>query len=202
MQMAIALGAKLFASSALAAGATSAAGAAGAGAGMAGGIAKIATVAGAAGKAGATASLLGKLQMGATALSAFSAFAGGMSDRRLAEEQALGARYEARQATLQGVQQGNDILDGVIDKMAKTRVAYASAGIDAFSGTPQGVIDRIGRDGERDMDVSRSDALVRYLSARRSMANLTSRGRSAGLRGIVNAAATVGNTLIDLKERG
>lgn len=199
MEMAIALGAKLFASSAAAAGA---AGATGVGASAAAGIAKVAGIASTAGKVGATASLLGKLQMGATALSAFSSFAGGMSDRRLAESQALEARYEGRQSILQGVQQGNDILDDVVNQMARTRVAYASAGVDAFSGTPQAMIGRIGRDGERDMEVSRSDALVRYLTARRSMAALKARGKQAGLMGVVSAAASVGKGLIDLKERG
>ena len=215
MQMAIALGAKLMASAgtamaagkaAMGMGAAAGAGGMGAAAG-AGGIggasaSGIASVAAAAGKAGAGASLLSKLQMGATALSAFSSFAGGMSDRRLAQEQALEARYGARQSILQGVQQSNEILDGVVNEMARTRVAYAAAGVDPFSGTPQDVIGRIGRDGERDMEISRSDALVRYLSARRSMRALEQRGRSAGLRGIVGAAASVAGGLIDLKERG
>lgn len=209
MQMAIALGAKLMAAAgpAMAAGKTAlgmsaAAGAGGVGAGTAGGIGSIAAAAGAAGKAGATASLLGKLQMGATALSAFSSFAGGMSDRRMAQEQALEARYGARQAITQGVQQSNEILDGVVTEMARKRVAYAAAGVDPFSGTPQDVIGRIGRDGERDMEISRSDALVRYLSARRSMRALEQRGGAAGLRGIVGAAASITGGLIDLKERG
>lgn len=206
MQMAIALGAKLMAGAgtAMAAGKTAlgigaAAGAGGIGASSAGGIASVAA---AASKAAGGASLLSKLQMGATALSAFSSFAGGMSDRRLAQEQALEARYGARQAILQGVQQSNEILDGVVNEMARTRVAYASAGVDPFSGTPQDVIGRIGRDGERDMEISRSDALVRYLSARRSIRALEKRGGAAGLRGIVGAAASVTGGLIDLKERG
>lgn len=150
----------------------------------------------------ATSGLMGNLAMAGNALSAFSMFAGGMAEKREAEAAALEARYAAQQSLLQGVQEGNEILDGVIDQMAKTRVAYANAGLDPFSGTPAAQIARIGRDGERDINVSKSDALVRYLAGRRSMKSLRQRGAASGLTGVIGAAGQLAEGYADWKARG
>lgn len=184
--LAIALGAKLGIGGAAAAGASGIGGAAAAGLGsIGGGVAAAKTAAAGTG-------ILGKLWAGTTALSAFSSFAGGMADKRVAQEQALEARMAANQSILQGAQQSNEILDGVVDRMAKTRVAYATAGLDAFSATPSGGIARLARDGERDIDVVRSDALMSYFANRRSMKALKARGGAAGILGVVQAASTAG----------
>lgn len=222
--MAIALGAKLMAGAGAAAAGASAAGTAamsglggimaaakgalglGTAAAGASGVAGSAmstigsTIAGAAGKT-ASAGLLGKISMGATALSAFSSFAGGLAEKRMAEEQALEARMAANQSILQGVQQSNEILDGVVDRLAKTRVAYATAGLDAFSATPERAMGRIVRDGERDIDVTRSDALMSYFSSRRTMRALQKRGGAAGIVGVVEAGAKMAKSYIDWKSR-
>jgi hypothetical protein len=204
--MAIALGAKLMAGAgAVASGAAAAGGAVSSGIGgimaAAKGMIGLGGAAGAAGSATAGAGLLGKLQMGASALSAFSSFAGGMAEKRQAEEQALEARFAANQAILQGRQQSNEILDGVVDRMAKTRVAYATAGLDGFSATPSRAISRIGQDGEADIQIANSDALMSYFSGRRSMRALKKRGAASGIMGVVQAGASLAKGYVDWKSR-
>lgn len=144
----------------------------------------------------------GKISAGASALSALSNFAGGMAQSRELEQQALFARAEARQSTLQAQQEQNEILDEALTVMARQRVAFSAAGVDAFSGSAEAAVRQTEADAERDMQIAQDDGLARYLIQRRSGSALMRRARAARSIGAIAAGADIANATARLRERG
>ncbi|MEO0606601.1 MAG: hypothetical protein AAFY82_00110 [Pseudomonadota bacterium] len=182
MQLAMAVGTKLFAGASAAKAGIGAA--VGAGKGILGGISA------------------GKVSAGASALSALSTLAGANARANAEQEAALEARASATQAQIQGVQEGNEILDRAIGDMARRRVAYSAAGVDPDTGSARSQLMRQDRDLERDLQVTQGDALASYLTRRRSARNLMKRARASRTSGLIGASAKLAEGAADLMERG
>jgi hypothetical protein len=144
----------------------------------------------------------GALQMGLTALSAFSSFAQGQAEQREAEAQARQERIGATQEIIRGKQASNEIMDRVVDTLASQRVAFASAGINPFSGSASRVAaDQVHR-GEAADRVTRDNAAVQWFTRRQASLALIQRGQAAGLGGTIGALGKLAGGKLSAAARG
>jgi hypothetical protein len=144
----------------------------------------------------------GALQMGLTALSAFSSYAQGQAEQREAEAQAQQERLGATQEIIRGKQASNEIMDRVVDTLASQRVAFASAGINPFSGSAShATADQVHR-GEAADRVTRDNAAVQWFTRRQAALALLSRGKAAGVSGAIGAVGKLAGGLTSTASRG
>jgi hypothetical protein len=120
---------------------------------------------------------------------------------------------EARQEELRGKQESNDILDNLRRTIAAQQLAGATNGIDISFGSVPALADNARERADRQLSISREDALIRSLSRRRqaveqriSAANTITaakqKNRSTRISGVASAIGTVAQKLEREKRRG
>jgi hypothetical protein len=125
-----------------------------------------------------------------------------MAQKRQAEDQAYQAGLEARQSSIQGMQEGNEILDRVIDTIAKNRVAFSAAGVDPTRGSARDALQKTASQGERSVRTAQDNGFMRRLQSRYSQRMLKQQGSDAMLSGAVAGAGQIAGVLADSKVRG
>lgn len=142
------------------------------------------------------------LSSGATALQALQLFSAGLADRNEALADADRFRLGGNQAILQGKQSGNEILDRMVDTLAKNRVIMAASGVSAGVGTPAAVQRDIRRRGERAIGIVQNDAAIEWFTKRQMADASRARGKAYGLGGLISAGATLALGAAESARRG
>lgn len=171
------------------AGATAAAGAGAAATGTA--AAGTAAAGAAAGTAAAGGSALASLQGAASALSAFSTFAGGLAAKRASDQAAYDEGLAAKQETIIGQQESNDILDQALNTLARQKITIGASGVSAFSGTARNITREGVADTERAISITGDNASLRAMRRRSAARALRKRGQGQ-LFGAIGGAAAQG----------
>jgi hypothetical protein len=97
---------------------------------------------------------------------------------------------EAQREEVRGKQEANNILDALRQTLAAQRVAFAANGVDTGFGTPVSVQQETRDVADRQLSVTRSDALIQAISRRRQAAAL--REESGNI--LTSGRATARNT--------
>lgn len=124
------------------------------------------------------------------------------------EQELLAAQEEVR-----GKQEANDITDRMIQTIAAQRLAFASQGIDIGFGTPVSITESSRNLANRQLSVTRDDALTRMLTARRQAyalkseaGNVLASGKltAGGYRtaGYIKASSVLSENILRGSERG
>lgn len=142
------------------------------------------------------------IQLGATALSAYSQYSAGLAEKREAEATARREEEGARQEVIRGKQTENAIMDRLMDTLAAQRVAFAGAGVDPFSGSASAIQGETLQRGERAASIERDNAAVAYFTRRQTALALRKRGKAAGLSGAIGAVGTMAGGVGDAMTRG
>lgn len=142
------------------------------------------------------------LSSGATALTAFSMLSAGLADRNEAYAAADRERLGARQELIRGRQSGNEILDRMIDTLARNRVIAAASGTSANIGTPAAVARDIQRRGERAIGIEGDNAAIEWFTRNQAAGAMRRRGRAYGLGGLIQAGGQLAEGALREKWRG
>lgn len=141
-------------------------------------------------------------ETGMTALAAMSRFSAGLADKAEADASAAQNLLGARQEFLRGQQGGNEILDRMVDTLARNRVAFAASGTDASIGTPAAIQRDVRARGERAVGVVAGNAAIEWFSRREMAASLKARGKAYALGGFLDAGAELGRGAAAVARRG
>lgn len=142
------------------------------------------------------------MSAGVNALQAMQLFSAGLADKNEALADAHRNQLGARQAILQGKQSGNEILDRMVDTLARNRVITAASGTSASIGTPAAVAGDIRQRGERAIGVVQGNAAIEWFTRRQMADAARARGKAHGLGGLISAGAALAQGGLDQARRG
>lgn len=126
-------------------------------------------------------------------LSIFGALNQGASLSRQSEME----EFNARQEMIRGQEEGNRIRENLLRTLAAQNAAYGASGVDTGSGTPVNVAEETKAAADRELEVSRANAVIRAASRRNSASALASDSTGA----MVGGFARAGFSLLDQFER-
>lgn len=145
---------------------------------------------------------LSLLTTGATALTAMSQYSAGLANKNEALAQADREELGARQEILRGKQSGNEILDRLVDTLAKNRVIQAGSGTSSTIGTPAAIARDTRQRGERAIGIEQQNAAIQWFTRKQSAAAMRARGKAYGLEGLLAAGGTTAQGLLQNAQRG
>lgn len=155
----------------------------------AGGVATAAQVAGTgAFLSGAAASIGGSLLTG---LSIASSISGGMQQNAIAKSQAEQYQLAARQETLKGREQADQIRRSLQATLASQNAAFSARGVALNSGTPFNIASQSMTQASRDIDVARFGAGQSAAALRAQGQQSKIEGRAAMMQGFGQAATSI-----------
>ena len=141
----------------------------------------------------AAAPILAGVVLAGTAVSAGAAIFGAVRGAQAAEEQRAAEELAERQASIQGVQRANEILQQEIDTLAAVNVAAGASGIDPFTGSPATTKRRIRERANRQLRTVQTETEFARAGSRSRQRQLSLSGEAATLRGLSAAGgAAVG----------
>ena len=149
------------------------------------------------GQAFAAAPLLTSLALASTAVSVGSSIFSGMQESRALKEQRRAEEQRAKQASIQGLQEGNQILRDQLSAIAQVNLAAGASGIDPFSGTPENTVNSIRETADRQLRTTALNTQFELASSSSRGRQLSIQGSSAQARGLFGA----GGSLLDLSTR-
>lgn len=106
-------------------------------------------------------------------------------------------RFNAEQELLRGQQEQNAIREGLLRTLAAQNAAYGASGIDVGSGTPLDVQRETTSTADRELDISRTNALARSYARRASASALESDASAT----MIGGYARGGFSLLDYFDR-
>jgi hypothetical protein len=149
-----------------------------------------------------SAKLLSVLHAGTTAASTIAGFVGQRAKAQALAQEGYQERLNATQEVIQGEQRQNETQRRLLETLANQNVAFAAAGIDTASGTPQAARAAAIQDAERELSVSRDDAVVRASIRRAKGRALAREARAMGVSSTTELSAGLGNAYVEYARRG
>ena len=147
---------------------------------------------------GATASSIGSWVGPISSLaSAGLSVAGGNQQASGMQARADLERFNAEQELLRGQQEQNAIRENLLKTLAAQNAAYGASGIDVGSGTPLDVQRETTSTADRELDISRTNALARSYARRASASALDSDASAT----MIGGYARGGFSLLDYFDR-
>lgn len=144
----------------------------------------------------------GALSLGGSALSAFSGYSSGLADKAEYEKQAAWETLGATTEILRGRQTENEVLDNLLDTIAKQRVAFGASGVDPFIGTPAAVTRDSVQRGETAGRIAMNNAKTGWFERRQRAAAYRDKGKASKSSGLSNVAGTILGAVGKVLERG
>lgn len=131
------------------------------------------------------------LSAGANAFTALSKFSAGLANKNEALLAADREKLGATQEILRGKQSGNEILDRMVDTLAKNRVIAAASGTSATIGTPAAIAADTRQRGERAIGIVQQNAALEWFTRKEAAASLRAKGKAIGLASLIDAGGTL-----------
>jgi hypothetical protein len=123
-------------------------------------------------------------------LSAASSLLSAGQQANAARSEAKIAEFQGRQEEIRGKEEANSIRERLVRTLASQRAAYAASGVD-LSGSASDVMDETFAAGDRELDTSRDNTVLRASQKRLEANQLRSAASSTLLGGVANAGATL-----------
>ena len=136
------------------------------------------------------------------ALQAYSSYAGGKQEQKLAGQQADQARFQGRVQAVQYEQQANRMLRASLETQAMARARAGAGGVDPFSGSAQFVQDLSAKEGLDDFRIMEDNAALAREGASLQAGIYEDAGRYARRRGLLGSATAIGTGIVNYNRVG
>jgi hypothetical protein len=131
-------------------------------------------------------------------LTAYSSFRGGQYARAEYDAKAAQERLRGRAQALQYKQQGINVLRQLNENLASTVARAAAGGVDPLSGSALNLQNYAMREGARDYNQSRDNAIIATGMAEYQAQQYKAAGKAAYRSGMIQAATSLAPSALDL----